>query len=226
MFNDRAELKLSLAIFGFGAIGGIAAWFYGHHDGSVLTFSQAGLGDLLSFFAYLLFGGMASMVFVIIMANTDRTDRVRLVALSLLAGFVWQPVLSAGRTFVNTQAQVTAADDANRRLGLVAMQLESLSQVSADQRGHIIRESIGELTASAEQIRTLDSLALRTPLEARFETISSELAGVAERSMASSVPATRRTISSYTVGMDRTLIVPEFTLEGLQTEPDDDEGSD
>ncbi|WP_282094250.1 hypothetical protein [Epibacterium ulvae] len=46
-------------------------------------------------------GALASTIFIFLLANTDRNDASRLLALSLISGFFWKPVIDAGANYYN-----------------------------------------------------------------------------------------------------------------------------
>ena len=55
-------------------------------------------------------GAVVAVVGVFVLFNTDRTDRVRLIALSLLCGILWQPTLQIAQSFlVRTKEQAQDA---------------------------------------------------------------------------------------------------------------------
>src|SRR4030095_14976211 len=97
----------------FGAIGGILAWAIVLWRGQPPHVS-VWLDSPIS----LVLGAGASIVFVFLISNTDRSDRARLVALALVAGVFWEPVWKASQALVDReveQSRQKAAIDATQR---------------------------------------------------------------------------------------------------------------
>jgi len=66
-----------------------------------------------------LLGVLASLVFVFVLANTDRRDKLRLLALAAIAGFAWNPVLAAGEAYIGQRSEakdVAGYEEAVREL--------------------------------------------------------------------------------------------------------------
>ena len=76
-------------------------------------------------------GGIAGVVFAFLIANTDRADLPRLIALSLLAGIFWRPVIDAGGLMVSKQQEVNVAEAFEAQTAQVAASLA----VSTDTEG-------------------------------------------------------------------------------------------
>ena len=87
--ESRKALVEEIAwIFGFGGVGGALVWIW-----EIWRPDQSfSLSQLLHLPMYVGFGAGAAAVFILLIANSDRSDRIRIVALALLAGFAWKPI--------------------------------------------------------------------------------------------------------------------------------------
>lgn len=61
-------------------------------------------------------GGLASIAFVFLLANTDRSDNARLLGIALLSGFFWEPVLEASRALIDQRIEEKNAEVAENSL--------------------------------------------------------------------------------------------------------------
>lgn len=86
-------------ILGSGGIGGALLWLW-EIWGDQAKWSLYSLGHLPM---YIAFGAGAAVVFILLIANSDRNDRVRVVALALLSGFVWKPIWTSSQTMFPLQ---------------------------------------------------------------------------------------------------------------------------
>ena len=86
-------------IFGFGGIGGALVWVW-----EIWEMWQESepfeLSQLLHLPMYVGFGAGAAAVFILLIANSDRSDRMRVVALALLAGFAWKPIWTGSQNLL------------------------------------------------------------------------------------------------------------------------------
>ena len=81
-------------IFGFGGIGGALVWIWE-------VWRQSAAWEVQQLFLlpmYIAFGAGAAAVFILLIANSDRSDRIRVVALALLSGFVWKPIWTSSQS--------------------------------------------------------------------------------------------------------------------------------
>ena len=120
---------------------------------------------------YIAFGAGSAAVFILLIANSERSDRVRIVALALLAGFVWKPIwTSSGDMFglpqekeskidysrdqaeirlVDGSTQQTYAQSLTRSLaepqgGLVEVPMDEPQEVAAESLGTLVVETEAE----------------------------------------------------------------------------------
>jgi hypothetical protein len=162
---DKNDKHISLVAL-FGAIGGILFWairlWRGH---------SPNLGVWLDALLSLLLGAGASMVFVFLVSNTDRTDRARIIALALVAGLFWEPVLEASRALVDReteQAQQKTAIEATRRAAELAESLPSLSDTEQEK---ILADIRLELQTAHLAARDIDSISRLRQVQAASEQL-------------------------------------------------------
>ena len=87
-------------VAGIGAVGGLLGW------GFALWLDMPGhIGERWDLLLSVALGAGASVIFVFVIANTDRTDGPRLIGLALLAGFFWEPVWEAGRALIGRELE-------------------------------------------------------------------------------------------------------------------------
>ena len=100
--ESRKALVEEIAwIFGFGGIGGALVWIWEIWQGTVVWELQ----QLLYLAMYIGFGAGAAAVFILLIANSDRSDRMRIVALALLSGFVWKPIWNSSQHYLVGQEE-------------------------------------------------------------------------------------------------------------------------
>lgn len=103
---DFSDVQTSAIVGGVGALGGAAAVA----SATYLGYDLIIVGSYGIFLSMVL-GTVASIIFVFLIANTDRTDLNRLIAISLISGFSWQPVLETGKQFVAKTYEKSAITD-------------------------------------------------------------------------------------------------------------------
>jgi len=140
----------------FGAIGGILAWTIGIWRGQPPHVS-VWLDSPLS----LVLGAGASIVFVFLISNTDRSDRARLIALALVAGVFWEPVWEASQALVDReveQSRQKAAVEATQKAATLAASLQSASPAERDRILEDIRQELQKAEHAARGIDSVSGL--------------------------------------------------------------------
>ena len=84
-----------------GAIGGFFNW--------MLVADKDASSSFLA--TSVLFGFGAALLFVFVIANTDRQDRARLLVIALLSGFAWQTVWDTAKTMIGEQPKKPSVFD-------------------------------------------------------------------------------------------------------------------
>src|SRR5688572_19217252 len=90
--KDWREIRFVLAL---GAAGGVASWVYG------LTVSNPVPGGRWALLVSILFGAFAAGLGVYVLTHTDTSAVGRTIFFAALCGFVWKPVVDAGRAFMD-----------------------------------------------------------------------------------------------------------------------------
>ena len=113
--NDQAgrselfdsSLPLTIGVVSAGACGGALAYATGLSS-VVLKSPFSGNGSYIQLPLHAALGAFAAMIFVFLIANTDRSDRIRMLVLAGIAGFVWDAVIQSGKAFVTDRQQQSA----------------------------------------------------------------------------------------------------------------------
>lgn len=88
-------------MLGSGGVGGALVWLWEIRDGT----DESWLRELLDLLMSIGFGAGAAVVFIYLIANNDRSDMAKMVALALLSGFVWQAIWSSYQGMVATSSK-------------------------------------------------------------------------------------------------------------------------
>ena len=92
--HGRVHWQEMALIFASGGIGGVLLWLWELWRGLV----EWSLGQLAHLPMYIAFGAGAAAVFILLIADSKRSDKARVVALALLAGFAWKPIWTSSQT--------------------------------------------------------------------------------------------------------------------------------
>jgi hypothetical protein len=137
-----------------GAVGGVFSWacnsLWLGHEAHVSVWIDPLVSSGL--------GAGAGVIYVFLLANTDRGDGPRLFALALLAGFFWEPVLQAGSALIEReqdQEQVSRAHaEIEEALGLA----RELAAAPREQQLALVAEIARNLNETAVLAAEIDSL--------------------------------------------------------------------
>jgi hypothetical protein len=163
---DRQLVNVTL----LGAIGGVLTWVFSNYLGH-----DSHISPVLDGVVSVLLGAGAGMVFVYLIANTDRNDNARLLSLALLAGFFWEPVWEGGRALVDRHREERQVDSARRALNEAQETARSLASASGDQRTSLtstLSIQLARAAAAADQIRDIEAL---TDIQANVDIVTTEL---------------------------------------------------
>jgi hypothetical protein len=157
----------------FGSAGGILGWL-----ASLLVQPEAERVWYLPLLSLLL-GAGAALVFVFVIANTDRADRQRLSTLALLAGFFWEPVWEGARAFVIREIE----EEAIARVETALEQAADLATRAAETRDlaarqALLREMNGEIARAAVETESIDTPSGRTRAQAAAARLAVSLAAL------------------------------------------------
>jgi hypothetical protein len=127
-----------------GAGGGLVSWAF-----TLITGATFGLGPLAALPLCVILGAAAAMVAVYVVTPVDVSKTGKLIAFSLLCGFLWKPVLDAGRDRITERLQVAQTDNA------ADSQVEALKSASPQTVAAKADEAAG---SAAELLRSSDRL--------------------------------------------------------------------
>ena len=153
-------------VAGIAAVGGFLSWLFGLYLGNDPHYSA--LVDLI---VSILLGAGAGIIFVYLIANTDRSDMTRLCALALLSGFFWEAVWVGSRVLIERQSEnmtVAAVEDAAMRAETLT---DSLATASPEERAAILDEIERETKRVAELTAKVDSVSRRAEIDSATEPL-------------------------------------------------------
>jgi len=165
--RDLIQSRLFYLVAIPGALGGTIGWLMG------LGFeAETFTGEFWNWLIAVILGAVSGFVLVVVLTNTNRSDMLRLVTLSFLAGWVHQPILEQGveaigggsiRDLVNIEnATVIEFGNFLSQGKSVREQLDSediisrVEEISAGLENLSLRESEIVLQILALQVQTLD----------------------------------------------------------------------
>lgn len=108
-----------------GAAGGTLGFIFSQYIGHEPRF-----GIYLDAALWTAMGAGAALIFIFLMANTDRTDNARLISLALVAGFFWQPVLEGSKALIERNSEVRTEAQTVSRLESARSAIDSLGEIS------------------------------------------------------------------------------------------------
>jgi len=128
-------------VIGSGAGGGLVSWAF-----TLISGATFGLGAWPALPLCIILGAAAALVAVYVVTPADVTKTAKLIAFSLLCGFLWKPVLDAGRVVITQRVEADRTADA------VKLQVSELKNATSP-------ESVGEKAhdaadGAAELLRT------------------------------------------------------------------------
>ena len=97
-------------------------------------------------------GGIAAVIFIFILANSDRKDQMRLFAIALLSGMFWQPVWESGRMFVVRAGDASTANQAEDKIA----EVQDMLDANGNARSADIGAAIKEIDELMSQLRSPD----------------------------------------------------------------------
>jgi hypothetical protein len=87
-------------VIGAGAGGGLVSWAY-----TIITGATFGLSNWTALPLCIILGTAAAIVAVYVITPTDVTKTGQLIGYAVLCGFLWKPVLDAGRIVINQRIE-------------------------------------------------------------------------------------------------------------------------
>lgn len=133
-------------VIGAGAGGGLVSWAF-----TIITGAGFGLNIWAALPLCIILGAAAALAAVYVITPTDVTQTGRLIGYALLCGFLWKPVLDAGRLIVSQHVE---ANEASEQLKSNVDQLKSSSAAPAE----VGEKANQAATHAAKLLRTTDRL--------------------------------------------------------------------
>ena len=90
---------------------------------------------------YMAFGAGAAAVFILLIADSDRSNKLRIVALALLSGFAWKPIWTSSHGLMDTPYAKSLIDGPH------------YTSILDGRSPRMRRRTKGQLTASPEHTR-------------------------------------------------------------------------
>lgn len=175
-----AHVSLSEAKFiaYMGALGGIIGWIFGLVTGN-RPFIPGANGALSAGWhlaatvpAWVMLGAAAALIFTVLVANTDRTDRARVIAISVLSGMFWMPVLNGASELIKKHQDERLAGEAKQLIQEVAQIAESAKSVQGEQRDQLLLSAREKLKDANDLAQRIDSARVATSLDDASEVLS------------------------------------------------------
>lgn len=104
-------------------------------------------------------GAGAGVIYVFLLANTDRGDGPRLLALALLAGFFWEPVLQAGSALIEREQDQERVSRAHAEIAEALDRAGDLAAAPREQQLALVAEIARNLNETAVLAAEIDSVA-------------------------------------------------------------------
>lgn len=136
----------------FGAVGGLLVWLFGLFLGSAPR-----LGDSADILVSFSLGAGSSVVFVFLIANTDRTDYARILALAVLSGFFWEPVWHASRALIDRHIEDSRSTELTRSSEQALATAQALAVAEPDEREKLAQKLELEIQKAISLAGQIDS---------------------------------------------------------------------
>ena len=156
--NRLGPIKIqgSLGVIFCGCVGGLLIWLVNVRDGQDPKVNQ-----LVDPFISSVLGGAASVIFVYLISNTDRSDNNRLMTLALLSGLCWEPVLEAGTVFIDYNNQQNQARAAIKKIEEIKPKLSSFSNIDKEEKINLVNELNTSFQSIEKSINKVDNISIR-----------------------------------------------------------------
>jgi hypothetical protein len=202
----------------FGSAGGFLGWL-----ASLLVQPEAERVWYLPWLSLLL-GAGAALVFVFVIANTDRADRQRLWTLALLAGFFWEPVWEGARAFVIREIEeeaIARVETALEQAADLATRAAGTRDLAARQA--LLREMNGEIARAAVETESIDTPSGKTRAQSAAARLAVSLASLPPEDRNAAAELWERNLRRAGE-LERALSVPD-DFRGSSISPERDPGA-
>jgi hypothetical protein len=132
-------------VLGSGAGGGLVSWAF-----TVISGSTFGLSVWAALPLLIILGAAAALVAVYVVIPADVTKTAKLIAFAVLCGFLWKPVLDAGRIVITQRLEVSAT---------TAEVKKNVAELKAAPPATVAAKAHEAADAASELLRTGDRLA-------------------------------------------------------------------
>ncbi|MDP9361354.1 MAG: hypothetical protein M3P29_07885 [Acidobacteriota bacterium] len=164
-------------VIGSGAGGGLVSWAF-----TIMTGATFGLDVWSALPLCMILGTAAALVAVYVVTPTDVTKTGKLIGFALLCGFLWKPVLDAGRVVISQRIQ--AAQTAAEVKTHVSELKSATTPAAVGAKAHDAANGVAELLRSSGR---LDNVNLEKHATAQA---AEAVNAIAETSTANPVAAT------------------------------------
>lgn len=167
-----------------GGLGGLLVWL-----SSIWLGHSANLSIWADPLISVVLGGGAAVVFVFLIANTDRRDHTRLLALALLSGFFWEPVWQASRALVDRHIGQERAIKAKEAANTALSTARAFADADEAKKTELAIQLENDLRRASELSEQLDSLSALSAIRPVAEEIVSLTQGLPSDFVAQSAAA-------------------------------------
>jgi hypothetical protein len=154
-----------------GAIGGALSWACNYLWLGHVAHVSAWIDPVISTGL----GAGAGVIYVFLLANTDRGDGPRLLALALLAGFFWEPVLQAGSALIERQMEQETIGTAQAEIEEAILLARGIAAAPREQQPALIDEIARKLNDTAVLAAQIESVSGLQRISAATEDLVREL---------------------------------------------------
>ena len=161
--TNKASIQEAVPVLIAGAVGGIC----GVLASFLLKQSFPG-GMVTACLAAPFLGALAAFAGIFLIANTDRTDRLRCLAFASICGFVWNPVLNAASALVTVRASRAAAEKDTGKLAGLNEQIASLMTSSPAEAAKKLEEASTLAMSAVTAAKYSDDAATVSALKEEF----------------------------------------------------------
>jgi hypothetical protein len=131
-------------VLGAGAGGGLVSWAF-----TIMTGATLGLNVWTALPLCVILGTAAALVAIYVVTPTDTSKTGRLIGFALLCGFLWKPVLDAGRVLITQRVEAAqAATDVRSEVS----ELRAAAPPAVAAQAQETAESAAELLRSSDQL--------------------------------------------------------------------------
>ena len=155
-----------LLVGAFGALGGGLSGLF-----SAWVGQPSGLETLGNTPLAVALGSLGSIAFVYIVANPDRSDCNRMIALSLMVGLLSTPMWTAGQVLVGQHQERRAERKATDSLRAATALARSSTAVSREELQASVQEIRKAIQRTQRAVGTIDSLAARQRIAAELDKL-------------------------------------------------------